>query len=100
MSLIDPLQTAAQGYERIHGVRVIVKTNLWPAYTVYNSDTANVSAGGFNFVKAGVRVTDRQGNVLAEYGGWPSTNWPVVGIAAAGILVAGIALLRGLKRGR
>lgn len=91
--LSDLLRQTAQNEISRRGLRVQVKTELGPAFTLYDSDKP-----GGGQLAAGVIVTDRNGEKLAEYGGWPKTNYLKAGAVAAFILGMSFLVVRGVVR--
>lgn len=107
----DELLGIASDYVQSGGLRVSVKTNLGPEFTVATSnlvssggdgsqDAAGGSGGvlGLLGVRAAVIVRDRNGNRLATYGAVPETEvWRVaVFVGIASLLT--IVMLRGLLK--
>lgn len=89
------LNTILSGYTSYKGVKLYIKTNLGPEILAYDSDTPDSAPG---FIKAGVRVTDREGNDVASYGGQPRTNYIVLGAIALMLTTGTTLLIRGLKK--
>lgn len=94
-NLFDDLQTAARGYAQGKGLKVLIKTNLGPAITVYDADAPDSGPG---LVKAGVILTDRTGNEITTYGKIPKTDWLIVGALVTMVTAAGVLMVKGIMK--
>lgn len=67
------------------GIQVFIKTDLTPELKVFDSATLEKSVNTNNppIVNVGVRVIDKKGKELYNYGGFPETN-PLKAIALYG----------------
>lgn len=88
--ILQGLGAAARGAAQGRGVRVLIKTNLGPAFTVYDHD--DPGADGPGFLKAGVMIQDRNGQPIGKLGTIPQTDWLVLGAILA-VVGAGVFLM-------
>lgn len=86
---------AVQKFKR-EGIKVTAKTNLGKEFTIF--DSANFDMSGKPtanpFLKFGVKVTNKDGDVLTEYGAFPKTDYLKVGVVALPVLLLGLYLAR------
>jgi len=82
VSLGSTLETLAGGYLASGAVRVEVKTNLGPAFTVYSGSSGEPGLADALGFKAAVVIRGRDGQPLASYGEPPATE-PLLVIAYA-----------------
>ncbi len=82
------------------GIQVFIKTDLTPELKVFDSATLDkaVNENSSPLVNVGVRIIDKKGKELYNYGGFPETN-PVKSLALygglAGLLYLAFKGLRG-----
>lgn len=92
MSVIDSIKNYARDSVASTGVKVYIKTDLGPELQVFDSDAPAGKSGGALPIRYAVRVTDRNGVELANYGEYPKTSL-IKAALVWGALGAGVYLI-------
>jgi len=80
---------------REKGIQVFVKTDLGKEKLVY--DSAVISDNKQSLVKFGVKIKDRNGNIITEYGQYPPTSSAKQAIILGTALIGGWTIFKGIK---
>ena len=102
MNFLDALKAAGNlAYEaQTGGLRVSVKTNVAPEFSVWDGQSKNGGLAQLLGIKGAVIVRDASGKILMIHGEPPPTNWILTGVYAAGVAYLGYLIWRGATRKR
>lgn len=100
MNLLDVLKAAGNvAYNaQTGGLRVGVKTNLGPEFTVWDGKSKSGGIAQMLGIKGAIIVRDANGKVLLVQGEPPETNVLLAGLYLAGAAYLGYLLWRGIRR--
>lgn len=79
------------------GLRVYLKTDLGKEILVYNSANVNNKSQNNGIIQYAVKVIDKNGKIITEYGQYPKTNFIKVAAISAVGLVGLWTLYKGVK---
>jgi hypothetical protein len=82
------------------GLRVGVKTNLGPEFTVWDGQSKTGGIAQLLGIKGAIIVRDASGKTLMVQGEPPETNYILTAAYAAGLAYVGYLVWRGLTRKR
>lgn len=94
---LEMLQGYAVDAIEAKGVKVFLKTDIGPEIQVYDSDAPASNGEGLP-IKYAVRVTDRNGKAITQYGEPPATDTIKASIIWGGMGFAMYIMLSGVAR--